>query len=424
MRYSIVTVLACPACFGELTTIVVSEMPAPMPPRSTPASMHVAPEGALVAPRGSRPPPATALGDALTRYAAASSAPDRNWAVEVKEGVLACEACDRWFPVTGFLPELLPDHLRDPGRDRAFLDGCARVLPPDLLAALRDAPRGTRPASPVAEDAGAHYKRAEISIRERVDDDEFFSPGYVSPFNRNDTGFTVYLIKLFGAAVPLLDLKGGDTLIDSGCGYAWTTEWLFKAGVEAIGVDICRSYLEIGIERMGANRPHLVVGDVEHLPIRKAVVDAIFAYESFHHVPDRNRAMSSYGRILKHGGRAVLAEPGAAHEHAQIAVDVMSKYGILEKGMELADIERYISGTPMTRPEQVFVVRASDRELGATFDQTFARTHSTLEGNLFRVWKSDGAVAAVRAAVREPRQVIWPRVKRRLKTAMVRLGLE
>ena len=43
--------------------------------------------------------------------------------------------------------------------------------------------------------------------------------------------------------------------LDSGSGYSWTTEWLYKAGVEAIGIDICRTYLEIGIERMGTDRP-------------------------------------------------------------------------------------------------------------------------------------------------------------------------
>ena len=63
-----------------------------------------------------------------------------------------------------------------------------------------------------------------------MDDPNFFSPGYSSPFNPHDAQFTLYLIKLFGAAVPLLDLKNGDVLLDSGCGYAWTTEWFVQSG--------------------------------------------------------------------------------------------------------------------------------------------------------------------------------------------------
>jgi SAM-dependent methyltransferase/uncharacterized protein YbaR (Trm112 family) len=395
-----------------------------MPPRGRPASNRIATEGAIVAPLAA---PGTGvsrndLAALLARYASIPAPPDRDFAVEVEEGLLVCDACGRWFPITGRLPELLPDHLRDVARDDKIFEACARTLPADLVAALQSA--APRIAAGDGGDNGVGYKRAEISIETRVDDPHFFAPGRSSPFNQHDTGFTVYLIKLFGAAVPLLDLKGGEVLIDSGCGYGWTTEWLFRAGVEAIGIDICRTYLEIGIERMGAVRPHLVVGDVEHLPVRTASADAVFAYESFHHVPDRNRAMAGYSRVLKHGGRAVFAEPGAAHEEAQVAVDVMKKYGILEKGMELGDMQRYIEGTGLRRPEQIFLFRASNGELGAPLDAAFIRTHSAVEGNLFRMQKSDGAVASIVAAAREPRRVVWPKVKRRVKATLARLGLE
>jgi SAM-dependent methyltransferase len=273
-------------------------------------------------------------------------------------------------------------------------------------------------------DGGVSYKRAEIGISAKVDDPNFFSPGYSSPFNPHSAEFTLYLIKLFGAAVPLLELKTGDTLIDSGCGYAWTTEWLYKSGVEAIGVDICRTYLEIGMQRMGVDRPHLVVADVENLPIRSTVVDAVLAFESAHHIPDRKKAMAGFSRVLQPAGRMVLAEPGAAHEDAQISVDVMSKYGILEKGMELDDVLNYVAGTDMGKPEQIFLVRASDGEVGSTIDRAFLRTHSVVEGNLFRIYRQQGALDALKTAWENPRRVVWPKVKRRLKGALVRLGLE
>jgi len=421
VRYSLVGYLACPVCLGELVTVIASERPAPVPARPFryPCST-VAPAGAAVAPH--QPAPAvTALGAALSRHAAAPAPPDRDNAVEVETGLLVCRHCDRWFPVRGLLPELLPDHLRDRARDAEVLDTCTRALPDDLAAALKSAqPR----RGAAGDDSGVGYKRAEIGIESKVDDPSFFAPGYTSPFNMHNPEFTLYLIKLFGAAVPLLELRAGHVMVDSGCGYDWTTEWLFKAGVEAIGVDICRKYLDVGLERLGANHPHLVVGDVEHLPVRSTSVDAVFAYESFHHIPDRNRAMAGYGRILKPEGRVVLAEPGGAHEDAQVAVDVMRKYGILEKGMELDDVRAYVAGTPLGEPEQVFVLRASHRELGRKLDRVFVKTHSALEGNLFRLSRPVALRDAVVAAWREPRRVVWPKVKRRVKTALVRLGLD
>jgi SAM-dependent methyltransferase/uncharacterized protein YbaR (Trm112 family) len=391
-----------------------------MPPRPWRTSTGIAPEGAIVAPLP--PGPAgTPVGAALARHAANPAPAERDNAVEVEEGLLVCRACGRWFPITCLLPELLPDHLRDRERDARIFAECARALPADLVAGLSAA----APApGPTGEDTGTHYKRAEITITSKVDDDSFFSPGYASPFNVHNTEFTLYLIKLFGAAVPLLELQAGHVLLDSGCGYSWTTEWLYKAGVEAIGVDICRTYLKIGLERMGSNHPHLVVADVEHLPIRSSSIDAILAYESFHHVPDRNRAMAAYGRTLKAGGRVVLAEPGAAHENAQVAVDVMKKYGILEKGMELEDVQRYVAGTPLGRPEQVFLLRATGREMGRTLDRFFVRTHSVVENNLFRIPRREGILEAAAAAWREPRRVVWPKLKRRVKAALLRFGLD
>ena len=104
------------------------------------------------------------------------------------------------------------------------------------------------PATPPPTDAGAHYKHAEIGIKTKVADAAgFFRPGYLAPFNPDNAAFSLRLIKLFGNVVPLLDVNQGSVVVDTGSGYSWTTEWLFKSGVEAIGVDICRTYLEIAV---------------------------------------------------------------------------------------------------------------------------------------------------------------------------------
>jgi SAM-dependent methyltransferase len=124
-----------------------------------------------------------------------------------------------------------------------------------------------------------------------------------------------------------------------------------------------------------------VVGDVENLPIAAASSSAVLGFESFHHVPDRRQAMRGFARVLTPGGRVVLAEPDGAHEHAQVSVDVMEKYGILEKGMDLADVEDYVRDSGLAPPEQLYVVRAPARLL----DPAFAKQHSAVVGNIFRV---------------------------------------
>src|SRR5438067_1227600 len=101
---------------------------------------------------------------------------------------------------------------------------------------------------------------------------------------------------------------------------------------------------------MGDWRPHQVIGDVENLPLQTAVVDAVMAFEAFHHIPNRHRALAAFSRVLKAERSVVLVEPGGNHEHAEVSVDVMAKYGILEKGMELADVQDYAAGSGLGDP--------------------------------------------------------------------------
>lgn len=327
--------------------------------------------------------PATPLTSLLKSLATQAATTERGREVDVTTGLLVCGGCGRWYPIEGSIPELLPDHLRDAVRERALFDAALSGQP----AALRDALAAFTPSGDSSSDPGAHYKKAEIGIKSKIDDPVFFGPGYSSPFNPWNTDFTIYLLALFGAVAPMLGITRGQTLVDSGCGYAWSTEWFFRSGVNVIGVDICRTYLEIGIARIGAFRPHLVVGDVENLPLATGRADAILAYESFHHIPDRRRALASYDRVLRDGGTVILAEPGGAHEDAKVSVDAMEKFGILEKGMELEDVIGYAVDTAFGAPEQLHLLRVSHAQRGVMLDDAFVRRESAYHSNFFKLVK-------------------------------------
>jgi SAM-dependent methyltransferase/uncharacterized protein YbaR (Trm112 family) len=375
--------LACFVAREKPTTI--SSFVAERAPRAPVAGASFAP-----APTFPSSTPLTARLDAL----AGTPAPSRNREAIVESGLLICGNCARWFPIAETLPELLPDHLRDAARDAAILDTIAADLPADVRRLLR-AP-SVEPSA--VADAGTHYKQAEIGVASKVENPvQFFGPGYSAPFNPGNTEFSLYLISLFSNVARMLGVDGKSqqtaVVIDSGCGYGWTTEWLAKSGLEAIGVDITRIYLEIGMARMGESRPHLVVADVENLPIRDGCADAVLAFESFHHLPNRAAAMAGYARALRDGGIAVLAEPGGAHEDAEVSKDTMRKFGILEKGMELEDVEEYIAGAPFAPPDRHFVLHASLDDLEKGITQVNAWRHSAFDGHIFRIRKDASIVA-------------------------------
>ncbi len=311
--------------------------------------------------------------------------PPQDTKTEIKNGLLLCKECDRWYPIYNFIPELLPDQLRDWERDHQFLRELKPALAQDIIETFQKATPGTKPNE---EDNGIHYKNAEIHIKEKVTDPHFFGPGYVAPFNPGNTGFTIQLINRLGNTLPLLELKPGDVILDICAGYAWTTEWLKKMGTEAIALDICRTYLDIGIDRLKENRPHFVVADIENLPLKDHVLDAVLSYDAFHHIYNRKKAMRHFFRALKNVGKIVLAEPGGAHELAAGPKEVMDKFKILEKGMELEDVKDYCEGLDFLPPEQHFVIRIHNNEIRKKLKLEFVKDHSYVDCNLFLIQKN------------------------------------
>ena len=217
--------ICCPSCRGSLACYIGRES-------ATSISPFVAAEAARAPVAGASfaAAAAGATTSLATRLSAlgAVAAPLRNREAEVESGVLICGACARWFPILDTLPELLPDHLRDAQRDNALLDTLGAGLPSGIRSRL-----AAVTADAATHDAGIGHKRAEMTIASKVENpEEFFGPGYSSPFNPGSTGFTLYLIKLFASVIALLDIRQnshGAVVVDSGCGYAWTTEWLPRA---------------------------------------------------------------------------------------------------------------------------------------------------------------------------------------------------
>jgi SAM-dependent methyltransferase/uncharacterized protein YbaR (Trm112 family) len=334
---------------------------------------------------------------------------ERDDSVEIKDGLLVCGGCGLWFPIIDYIPELLPDHLRDWEKDLAFLKTLEQKLPKDTFNELSAKVRA-RTDGAGKEDNGINYKKSEMSIKDNVADESFFGPGFSSPFNPGNPEYTMHLIKRLGNVLPLLELKQGDVVLDIGVGYAWTTEWLKKMGVEPIGVDICRTYVDIGVKRMGENLPYLVIGDIENLPLKDNILNAVLCYDAFHHIPNRQKAMGRFFRALKDDGNIALAEPAGDHEFAEVSKDVMDKYGILEKGMDLEDVNDYCDGLQVLPPEQHYILKIQRDEQGSALSPEFIHSHSYVDCNVYLVKKRQGERELVSQA-----STFKSKVKRKIK---------
>jgi SAM-dependent methyltransferase/uncharacterized protein YbaR (Trm112 family) len=392
MRYSLLDLLASPDTGAPFVLVGATEAAVPYSgPYGKPAT-RVSPPGAQVGPA-----PQGETGAFYTRHLAPhASAPDdpqRNREAIVTDGLLVATDTGMWYPIVDTIPEILPPSLRDWGSHHAYLDQViAPRLPPELVEALRQAiatvDSGNR--------QGDGYKTSEIGLLGKVEDKaNFLAPGLLSPFNPNIYHHPADLVRGFANCLPFLQLEHGHCVLDSGSGYGWTTEWLMKLGIDAVGIDISRVYPDIGRQRMGPNnQPHLVVGDVENLPFRAGVFDAVLCFDAFHHIPNRPAAMRRYERALKDEGRIVLLEPGGQHEEAEMSVQVMDTYGIMEVGMELADVQGYIDGIEtFGSARQVFLAPSWSDDPRQAIPASELRARSIIGWGMFVIEKGPAAVA-------------------------------
>ena len=331
------------------------------------------PDGARVSPGpGVGPVPASPRDAAhlpARSLAARGAAPERGREVESRHGLLVCGSCGRWYPIDGGIPELLPDHLRDATRERALFDAALAGAPPDL----RDALAAFTPSGDATSDPGAHYKQAEIGIKNKIDDPVFFGPGYSSPFNPWNSDFTIYLIALFGAVAPMLDVTRGRPSSTAaaatrgrpnGCSARASTR---SASTSAAPISRSASPASGRSGRTWSSATSRTCRWHRPRPTPSSPTRASTTF------PTGAARWRSYDRVLRDGGTVILAEPGGAHEDAKVSVDAMEKYGILERGMELDDVAGYAEGTTFGAPEQLFLLRVAEPSWARRSTRAFFR---------------------------------------------------
>lgn len=412
MRHSLLDFICCSYCNGELIGVI--------PPLE--GAGNDTGHSFVLLDTLSEFPRETPMVEMIGHLEEAAESMERDDSKEIEEGLLICGECGHWFPIHEFIPELLPDHLRDWERDIEFFKTLESKLPPDIFKELSDKSQVFASQVFAVEDGGVNHKKSEISIKSKVTDDGFFGPGLSSPFNPGNPEYTMHLIKRLGNVLPMLELKQGDVVLDIGVGYAWTTEWLMKMGIEPVGVDICRTYVDIGVKRMGEKRPHLVIGDIENLPLKDNILNGVLCYDAFHHIPDRGKAMGHFFRALREYGNIVLGEPGGAHEFADVSKAVMDKYGILEKGMDLEDVVGYCEGLDFIPPEQHYILKVNRDERDQVLSPEFIDAHSYVDCNIYVVKKRLGERESGMHV--SPGSTFKRRVKRKLKRLLKRVFIK
>ena len=106
--------------------------------------------------------------------------------------------------------------------------------------------------------------------------------------------------------IDRLDLAGGETVLDAGCGSGRVTELLLERLPEGrvIAVDSSPSMIEQARQRLRGRRVELLESDLAELRLDDQV-DAVFSNAVFHWVPDHEALFAALFGTLRPGGRLV-----------------------------------------------------------------------------------------------------------------------
>lgn len=121
---------------------------------------------------------------------------------------------------------------------------------------------------------------------------------------RNLSSRLAFALQLVQSVMP-----PGSKILDVGCGPGEIAAKLIECGYEVWGVDVAEPMILRARIRCGSDR--FRVGDIESIPFPDSTFDAVVCLAVIEYLDSDEAALAQIRRVLKPGGRAVIAAPNA-----------------------------------------------------------------------------------------------------------------
>jgi ubiquinone/menaquinone biosynthesis C-methylase UbiE len=117
------------------------------------------------------------------------------------------------------------------------------------------------------------------------------------------------------AVAELAGLSGTDVVVDVGCGPGTAARRARRTVGQVVGVDPSPQMLRLGRVLTAARRLDAIAyveGTAERIPLETASATVLWAIQSAHHWQDPGQGLTEARRVLRPGGRLILAERAVA----------------------------------------------------------------------------------------------------------------
>lgn len=122
-------------------------------------------------------------------------------------------------------------------------------------------------------------------------------------------------------AMQLMALKDGERVLEIGCGYGWTSEYLLRTvRIQHIGIDISLEMLKNSLQGVSTYAASLVQADALSLPFEDRIFDKILCSGVLMHLTDEFQALCEMRRVLCPGGRLVISGNNLLSPYAPIVM--------------------------------------------------------------------------------------------------------
>lgn len=115
--------------------------------------------------------------------------------------------------------------------------------------------------------------------------------------------------EFYSIFMEYLGVKGGDRLLDVGCGPGLLLGQAVERGAEAWGIDVSASALTLA--RRLVPKARVSVGNAEALAFAAASFDHLTCIGTFEHFLNGDRALAEWRRVLKKDGRICVMVPNS-----------------------------------------------------------------------------------------------------------------